>query len=131
MLLQHQSFTASLKADHERHILEMVVCLNSRGQLAATMEDVVHQHCRFLRHGREEWSGRLKMDAGRWIIQSDPDDDEPIKLLQARTLRPGDHLTVRSPGNKAMDFRVEHVSRQHERLIVTVKSKSDRSAGSR
>ena len=110
------------KPDHERHILEMVVCLNSRGQLAATLEDVVYQHCRLLRHGREEWSGRLRMDEGRWIIQGDPDDDEPIKLLQVRTLRPGDHLTVNSPGNRAIDFRVERVSQQHERSIVTVRS---------
>lgn len=116
------------KTDHERDILEMVVCLNSRGQLAATLEDVVYQHCRLLRHGREAWSGRLRMDEGRWIIQADPDDNEPIKLLQVRTLRPGDHLTVISPGNRAIDFKIECVSQQHQRSIVTVQSRSDRSA---
>jgi hypothetical protein len=98
----------------ERHTLEMVVCLARNGRLDPAFQDSVPQRCRMVRDGREEWSGRLRMDEDRWIVHSDLGDDEPIWILHSSSLRPGEHLILCGLGGKRISFRVQHVSRARE-----------------
>jgi hypothetical protein len=95
-----------IDAANEQQTLEMVVCLDAAGRLSATS---ALPRCRLLRAGREEWSGTLRADEGRWVVHNDLGDDEPIRLLHVRTLRPGDHLRLGIPGGKETCFRVEQV----------------------
>lgn len=91
--------------------LEMIVRPDASGRLDAASQDAGPQLCRLLRRGREEWCGTLRMDGDLWIVHSDHGDDEPIRFLQLKTLRPGDHINLRNPGGKQVGFRIEHVRR--------------------
>jgi hypothetical protein len=84
--------------------LEMVVCLNPAGQVNTTS---ALPRCRLLRAGREEWSGTMRADEGRWVVHNNLGDDEPIRLLHVRALRPGDYLRLGISGGQEISCRVE------------------------
>jgi hypothetical protein len=102
--------SAAAKAGCSRQVLEMVVCLTASGHLDATLQDVLPQRCRLIYGDRTEWSGVIRADDNGWVVHSDLGDDEPIRLLHVRTLRPGDYLTIYRPGEEAACFRVEGIS---------------------
>jgi hypothetical protein len=91
---------------YQHQTLEMVVCVNAAGRLAATS---ALPRCRLLRERREVWSGTLRADEGQWIVHNNLGDDEPIRFLRVNTLRAGDHVRLCDPGGEEISFRVEQV----------------------
>ena len=91
--------------------LEMIVRPDASGHLNAASQDAGPQVCRLFRGEREEWSGTLRTDGDRWIVHSDLGDDEPIRILHLKTLRPGDPIRLRNPGGDEVSFRIGQVTR--------------------
>lgn len=91
--------------------LELRVCVDAGGRLAATLNDVVTPHCTLPSDGTEIWSGRLVRDCGGWIVEIPDESDEPLRRLHATTLRPGDHLTLGCQFDGNVEFRVVQASR--------------------
>jgi hypothetical protein len=93
--------------------LEMIVRPNAGGGLDAASQDAGPLLCRLLRGGQEEWSGAIRWDEDRWVVHSDLGDDEPIRFLYLKTLRPGDYIRLCNPGGEEVNFRIEQVTRTH------------------
>ena len=61
---------------------------------------------RRFRPERADWHGEVVRDDAAWTLRGAPAADGPLWFLEARSLHPGDYLTLRRPDGEGFVFRV-------------------------
>ena len=92
-------------------ILEFLADLTVDGWISAERWAAVADGCRArrVRGGREEWTGLLVREEGRWALRPrDGGEDVPWFILVQR-LRPGEYLTLQNPNGDELGFRIVNV----------------------
>jgi hypothetical protein len=91
------------------HRLELLVSLRPGARLDEDGASGRRYCVRRVVKGVTVWSGFLAADTETWALHSD-DEDDPLWLMDAPgPLRPGTHLTLRSPEGAVFTFRIINV----------------------
>ena len=88
--------------------LELTACLTGNAQLDLAAFETRPEPWPVRRTwpDREEWHGELiRVDEG-WAIRAARGDNEPVWDVNARTMRPGEYITLRRPDGEALTFRI-------------------------
>jgi hypothetical protein len=89
--------------------IEIELCLNDRGQIDPACAGDEPWRVRRFWPNRKDWRGQLVLVDDGWAIRGIDGDDEPVWNLQNHILRPGEYLTLVSPDNVELVFRIVNV----------------------
>jgi len=93
--------------------LEVVAALTLDGQLDtdAYFADPRPWQARRFRPERPDWHGELVREDEGWALRGEPAEDGPLWFLQARTLHPGNYMTLSRPDGAEFGFRIVGLTR--------------------
>ncbi len=99
-----------LPAGDTRCGIELDLCLTPRGEPdpAAGDTEAAWRVRRFWRD-RPDWHGFLVPLDNGWGLRGHSDPDEPLRVIEGRSFRPGEYLTLRRPNGEELLFRIVSV----------------------
>jgi len=65
---------------------------------------------RRFRPDRQDWTGDLVREDESWALRGAPAEDGPLWFLDARSMHPGEYITLRRPDGETMAFRIVNVA---------------------
>jgi hypothetical protein len=69
---------------------------------------------RRFRPDRPDWQGELVREEETWALRGAPEEDGPLWFLDARTLHPGNYITLHRPDGASLIYRVVSVAAAEE-----------------
>jgi hypothetical protein len=98
-----------IASDSGAQMVEMLAYLTPDGRMDLANQRI-EQPVRRLLDGRETWAGWLVSVEQGWALRSTNGEDTPLWFLKVDRLRPGEHVTIRSPDGDEQVFRVVNVT---------------------
>lgn len=92
-------------------ILEFLADLTVDGWISAERWAAVARDCRarWVRGGREEWTGLLVWEEGRWALRPQDGGEDAPWFIVVQRLRPGEYMTLQHPNGDQLGFRIVNV----------------------